>query len=601
MGKAALVVLLTATTAQGTNLHLPPISPSYPRGIYVAPVPAHRTAPLLQEFLGNPAISGLDIGFNWSDVSRFDPTTASPSYQTQLLDCQLPAVVTPAVCDSLKVSGPAAGDPYDWSSVDQQVCAIECYNRVNGAAKNMQLGFNGGFHTPGWFFDETNGCDWMLNVGAYAALEGLGSKPIIDGSEREFPDTSCKWAFFRQWEGQPVPVWAPLPLPWDSLYLSRWQKFVHAVARRYGARPELVSIAVNGPGQSSSEILMDSDCTSLLQWSTLLASPYSNPSHYSDATYQNSDKIFFEAWTGAIDLFGSEFNFITLQLVTGNDAGGLLDFADPLVCWKSTGPWTQEPVSPTPPLLTGPLNTTFAIPAKWASVCPKGPEHGSEMDCVIENQILSYFTDPTHGGYNAKIVEMYGLSSWANTYPYLGLNGIRQEAQSTASSTNNILGGAGEISAASINPWNEGNSIHDPAPIPEVYSCIPPDSSLPSYCSPEQALFNLLAAYFYGTTQAFGLPYLSSSTGVPPIAGSAPLNFLSIYSPDLIYANKALPAVLVSKNDPTLSSPATYSCRLADLQSSTWIWVTCSFQDLLDDANQALSKIAEAPAQSFLP
>jgi hypothetical protein len=87
--------------------------------------------------------------------------------------------------------------------------------------------------------------------------------------------------------------------------------------------------------------------------------------------------------------------------------------------------------------------------------------------------------------------------------------------------------------------------------------------------SPEQAEYNVLYVYFYGTPEAafFG--------GVP---GAAPLNYLQIYSDDIQYseANAGMPVEVMEIDGASVLESA---------------------QDLLNQASQKLLDIAEPPGR----
>ncbi len=86
--------------------------------------------------------------------------------------------------------------------------------------------------------------------------------------------------------------------------------------------------------------------------------------------------------------------------------------------------------------------------------------------------------------------------------------------------------------------------------------------------SPEQAEYNVLYVYFYGT------PVATFFGGVP---GAAPLNYLQIYSDDILYAeaNSKSPVDIVQIDGAPL---------------------VISAQDLMNLASQKLFEIAEPPA-----
>jgi hypothetical protein len=228
------------------------------------------------------------------------------------------------------------------------------------------------------------------------------------------------------------------------------------------------------------------------------------------------------------------------------------------------------------------------------------------MDCAAETTILSHFVDSTVGGANAKATQESGMEASRAGVVNLGVASVKLLSQRTAQLTApsaQILGGSQFNTTFSNFALQEGcsstfppDSSDTPAAcsIPStctVQACLPvacipqaclapgvTQANLASYQTfsnvpskdlipPEQAEYNVLNVYFGGTAVA------SAFGGTQ---GTAPLNYLQIYSPDIQYAqaNVNVPAQVVETSGATVSTSA---------------------QGLLNMASQKLMDIAEPP------
>lgn len=66
---------------------------------------------------------------------------------------------------------------------------------------------------------------------------------------------------------------APLPLPWDSTYVSRWFTFLRAVGSRYGNNPSFRVIAAAGPTSVSAEMSLPNSPDDLATWKSVGYTP----------------------------------------------------------------------------------------------------------------------------------------------------------------------------------------------------------------------------------------------------------------------------------------------------------------------------------------
>ncbi len=402
--------------------------------------------------------------------------------------------------------------------------------------------------------------------------DGLFQSPV------QTPPSACGTATFL---GYAEGGGGVLPLPWNPVYKSAWRTFLTAFAARYESNSAFVSIAVAGPTGASAEMILPNDGNSNNpqtqftganispnnMWRQLLALNYSG-----QAAYQDSDQAFIDEWDAAIDMYGQVFSGVTLVITTGN---GLPNFN----------------------------SNNITIPAGFGPDCPT-----QNMDCAAETTILSYFMESTVGGANGKATQtsgMKGSRDTVNGVGNLGVTGVKLLTQSTAqfaSPSAQILGGSQFDTLFSSDPLGEGctntfppNANDTPAgcTIPPActaegclpVACIPlaclapgvTQASLADYTKfsqvpstdlipPEQAEYNVLNVYFNGTSVA------SSFGGTQ---GTAPLNYLQIYSEDIQCAqqNVNAPAQVVESGGA----------------------VSTTAQDLLNMANQKLLEVAEPP------
>jgi uncharacterized protein (TIGR03437 family) len=454
---------------------------------------------LYQGLLANPAISGLALQVHWDTLNPDPPTSATP---------------------------------YFWNYVDDAFNQAGAWNTQNpaGTPKTIQLIVTPGFQSPQWILAQISSCD------------GLFQTPAVT------PPATCGTATFTgyQEEGDGT----VLPLPWNPVYKSAWQTFLTALAARYGSNQAFVSIAVDGPTAASAEMIVPNDVNSnnpqtqfgtpitpSNMWIQLLAFHYAG-----QAAYQKTNQAFIDEWNNAIDMFGAIFSGITLVATTGN---GLPNF-------------------------TG---ATVTIPSGFVPYCTS-----PNLDCAAETTILAYFIQPAVGGANAKATQTSGMEAARVSTANLGVIGVKMLSQSTALLTPasaQVLGGEQFNTTFSIATLPEGctstfppnaNDTPTGCSIPSSctangcipVACIPQACLAPGVTSssiagfktfanvpaadlipPEQAEYNVLSVYFDGTAVA------SSFNGTQ---GTAPLNYLQIYSPDIQYAaeNVNAPAQVVA-------------------------------------------------------
>ncbi len=162
---------------------------------------------------------------------------------------------------------PTEGSP-DWSKLDAVLSAAA------GSKKWVQLLIFPGFFSPAW------------------ALEGAQTEqfPIQYGPGKGSVET--------------------LPMPWDTVYLSRWLAFIKRLSERYGKAPALRMIAAAGPTSVSGEFTLPNSPRDLKTWQ--------------DDSYTPSKYI--GAWVAVFKAYAADFpdQYVSLSLGRGlsiNDQG----------------------------------------------------------------------------------------------------------------------------------------------------------------------------------------------------------------------------------------------------------------------------------------
>jgi len=237
-------------------------------------------------------------------------------------------------------------------------------------------------------------------------------------------------------------------------------------------------------------------------------------------SYQHSDQAFIDAWKKAIDTYETAFSGVTLVL--SPDAGNDLPAFEPTV---------------TP----HPDNTLFKRDCQHATK--------NQMSCEAKTEVLSYFV--TVAGPNGKSTQVGGMTASSPKTPgNIGIAGVKVLTSLAPAPSPAFVGGAEfDFPVSSSNLQLEG--------------C----PSYPAHCkdlTPEEAAFNVLTVFFYGT------PAASSYDGT---AGPAPMRYLELPFSDLLYAQEHL--------CPTMPSPTLGNTSLLDLYNR-------ARRDLLHMAKQSV-------------
>ena len=155
---------------------------------------------------------------------------------------------------------PVQGKP-DWLKLDQLFAAAESSN------KWVQLLIFPGFFSPAW------------------ALEG------------------AKTEMFPLQYGPGKGTLAPLPLPWDEVYLSHWFAFLKQLSARYGKSPAFRIAAAAGPTSVSAEFTLPKSPEDVQKWRSVGYTP----------------EKYIDAWKKVLRVYAADFpsQYVSLSLGFG--------------------------------------------------------------------------------------------------------------------------------------------------------------------------------------------------------------------------------------------------------------------------------------------
>jgi len=531
------------------------------------PYPALREKPTndvivryLRKVLDDPNVAGLAPGIGWKLLNPNNPS--DPAWESEA---------------------------YSWEPLDDVFTAVDDWNshHPKKTPKTIQLIVSPGFNSPSWVFGDID----RAALACTFLRDGLPCAADCDGLFVDEPPTTTSYSgcgyttLFWETEGS-VPAQLPLPLPWNPTYKSDWGNFLIALKHHVDKEPSstaVVSIEIAGPTSSSTEMILPNDknqkpyetdgflvlpssgsgpapktipnLTVAKAWNILLANNYVHP-----GPNYNSDGAFIEEWENAIDLYGEIFSGITLSLTTTTDSL---------------------------PAFPQPEGSPDYVPAPgFESDCYNpGPKHA--MACAAVTEVLAYFTQSSVGGTNAKATQENGLTARDKGYD-LSTNGIRWLAASTKGSATPVLGGL-QFGKSFSSQKPRGKDSNDM----QLEGC----PTYPATCdelTPAIALTNVLSRGFFPGT--FYAPAYGASRTVD--VGhfdytDAPMNFLQVYSDDILYAEglSNCPMVKITGSPAFGKKPDTSKCALtpsdpsyADSQNT---------EEELEGASVYLSLIAE--------
>jgi len=571
---ARLSLLLTTTVclaATGPRNTTP--SPRVPMGVYSC-------------FVLNDLVNSAQgvVGADAPDVVvRRDPirgttVTLAPAdaaivqYLKTVLDDPAIAGLAPEIGWVLlnpKRPGPNPADPlpgaYDWNPLDDVFIAVNEWNTANPTLtpKGIQLMVSPGFNSPPWVFDDIDA--GVCGTGAHPAqctgsCDGLFMTPYPSPLIPVSPKCGYTTLFYRV-ESSPIQQ-MPLPMPWNEAYKTDWQAFITALNAQIQREPSasaFVSIAMGGPTASSTEMILPNETDQ---------APYENSAellvlktgpdgvvppgekavgfsvsdawdallhiHYApDASYQNSEKAFIEEWDKTIDMYSSIFKGITLVLTTSTDAL---------------------------PGFPGNTDSSILYPAPGFSADCDPASTLDAMECAAVTQVLTHFVNPTVAEGNAKAIWECGMTARRDATD-LGTNGVRWLSAVTAAGTEPLPDTKYDMSRM-IGGMQFGKSFS------KQYLQMEGCPTYPKDCvglTPAEGLGNVVRdSYFVGTAAG---PIWGESNAVDYAHwnySNAAMNFLQIYSDDVIYAEGLSNCKLVQiMGDPATGTPPDLSACAA--------------------------------------
>jgi hypothetical protein len=522
------------------------------------PPPGIDIQTYLQNYFGllleNPAVSGIVLMAQWCRVSTVDPDSGATN----------------------------TGLAY----IDYAINAIDAWNATtSGTQKTLQLVVTPGFNSPPWLFDQLTSCDGLFLV---PTLSASPPPPPVS------PTCGYTKLFYETENGANTQT--KLPLPWNPTYKAKWGSFLRTLKTHLDAiaNPnDFVAIAVAGPTSSSAEISLpnnDNQGTSLLQvpspppgyatigggvsattaWNTLITQGYGTTNA---PNYINSDRAFIEEWTAAIDLFGATFSGVTLTVVTGR---GLPDFTANVL---ADSPLLQPP----PAFVADCENSTMKPPTQ------------NPMDCAAETAILAYFAGPPVGGPNSKATEEDNLKGTGILWSPLSGSGVKWLAQVTSGGMTTMPGNpATPGSQTVVSQMLGGLQLAKTAwQHPDYEGC-----QVLSGCTgtkPEQAIWNVLTAFFQGTAVGSSYGQTTGTNGTVTLA-NAPINYLEVWDGDILYAagygncfDPSNPALAQQLMNTPPSMASSLSCHTAVKDMPTWpLSNGMTAQKMLTTANQQI-------------
>ncbi len=526
--------------------------------------------------LDNEAVSGLLLETEWQQLQPQDP-------------------------------GPNPLEPnpgsFYFNYLDDAFNAIKAWNNANHSKppKTLQLGVSPGFNSP----LNTQGSGWLLNY--LSSCDGLFMSSTVVLPNPALTGCGYTTIFYRTENAPRNQI--PLPMPWNPTYKAYWKAFLTALNQHIASNREyvssFVSIGVGGPTASSTEIILpngNSGTNNLnagmltlhgvsgapsvgvyTAWNCLLGNAYGVPGNClapgygatSSSSYINSDRAFVEEWAAAIDMYGEVFSGVTLIVATGN---GLPEFPE--------------------------ANNSYLhnAPPAFAPDCGTGST--TSMDCAAETAIVAYFAGPPIGGANAKATAMAGLTArdLAVPTPASGSERVKWLTYNTTDGpsvlNSSSSSGAGSMALVSrmLGGLQFAQSFYKS---PEFEGCEHGTTctTLPTPQA-ENALLNVLTAYFAGTSVGGAFPGGSSTITVgSEKVVDAPLNYLQVWDNDILYARgwwplspscgwKQFMTAPAKPGDPPAGCPAAYPSSPA--VSAPLLGANLTAQRLLNIASELI-------------
>lgn len=176
---------------------------------------------------------------------------------------------------SWKALEPREGQ-FDWTLVDSEVAAARAHN------KKVSIGVTAGVKTPSW---------------VYAA----GAR-------------SFTFTWNKRW-GAPACSSRRIPIPWDGVYLEKWNAFVRMLGTRYADEPTIVYVKITGINATTQELILPHSRPGSISRFDLNCATGDEVAAWQAAGYTRP-KI-EQAWRGIADSFAAAFPKTKLGLMIG--------------------------------------------------------------------------------------------------------------------------------------------------------------------------------------------------------------------------------------------------------------------------------------------
>jgi hypothetical protein len=458
---------------------------------------------LYTDLLDNQAISGLAVGIHWDMIQLSTPR------------CFLYHDCVPGT--------DANGN--SWTYLDDVFAAVAAANaKAHGATKSVQLILTPGVDSPPWLLDNVqpppNNRAWWCAIPVPACptcpCVPLGNSPPLscDGlfTGAGAPADCGEVTFSKLPEQQRAdPKGGPwvLPLPWDSAYQFYWETFLNQVSGKYGSNLAFASITVAGPNGASTEMVLPTTANGSTQesgmaaddaWKKIIAHDFQH-----NINYHNTDEVFIEQWTQTIKAYERIFPNVTL-VISPNTGSDLPAFNIHPIPEHSDNKLKKEDCS------------------QYSRTDP------GYRSCEAKTEILSRFLTL---GDNAKATQVGGMRASSPTCTGdIGLPGVKLLTAGSSLASPPLIGGAAFDHAVS-GPEKQKQEMGCPPkkPVPSA-TCTTTTAPANPNCevSKEEAAYNVLTNFFYGTSAApdFG----------GPSGGTATIQYVQVEFEDVQYANK---------------------------------------------------------------
>lgn len=261
---------------------------SLPSAITDAPPP-----PLVLMVLAALMIFGAAAGANCQSIKgiyALGSDTRSQIPRAVLENPNVDGIALRYAWDDLE---PAEGT-FDWTRVDRDVARAQLYH------KKVSLSVTAGVRTPHW---------------VYAA----GAAPFTFAWDKTWGFSLCS----RQ----------SIPVPWNTIYLSKWKAFVRGLGHRYAASPAVICIKLTGVNGPTQETQLPHSGGAQVPHGRVICPGADSISDWVAAGYTRSKVD--RAWLGIADTFAQSFPNQRLALMISPRAFPPIDDSGHVISHKA--------------------------------------------------------------------------------------------------------------------------------------------------------------------------------------------------------------------------------------------------------------------------